>query len=152
MATTAQCIYCFETLAATLEDRPALSLREIEELWARYDNDADPENSVQHSPHADSTLHPHRIAKMQGTDSPSSSVTPSTTSSSSALNNASTPSSKTSLFSSEDRSSETKEESHPVYVTWNTISARGKKHLRGCIGTFSPMPLSEGLREYSLVS
>jgi len=37
----------------------------------------------------------------------------------------------------------------PLFVTWKT----GKDlKLRGCIGTFSPIPLHEGLREYAIVS
>lgn len=41
-----------------------------------------------------------------------------------------------------------------LFVTWNTsarIRPGGKPKLRGCIGNFSPMPLSKGLRDYALV-
>jgi len=38
---------------------------------------------------------------------------------------------------------------HPLFVTWDV----GKeKRLRGCIGTFSPMNLHCGLKEYAIVS
>ena len=37
MATTAHCLYCFESLSASLEKREALSLRQVEELWAQYE-------------------------------------------------------------------------------------------------------------------
>ncbi|KAI0776044.1 AMMECR1 domain-containing protein [Trametes elegans] len=42
----------------------------------------------------------------------------------------------------------------PLFVTWNTKSSRpGRPHkLRGCIGTFEPQPLQEGLAEYALIS
>lgn len=54
MATQAHCAYCFESLSAALEKRPALSLRQVEALWKRYNSDpedaddaaiADPEAS-----------------------------------------------------------------------------------------------------------
>lgn len=43
---------------------------------------------------------------------------------------------------------------YPLFVTWNTRSSRPGRapHLRGCIGTFEPHPLHEGLAEYALVS
>jgi uncharacterized protein (TIGR00296 family) len=38
---------------------------------------------------------------------------------------------------------------YPLFVTWST----GKdKDLRGCIGTFAPLALHEGLKEYALTS
>lgn len=40
-------------------------------------------------------------------------------------------------------------EPYPLFVTW-FIGA--DKQLRGCIGTFSPMNLAQGLREYALTS
>ena len=41
----------------------------------------------------------------------------------------------------------------PLFVTWNTISKHsGNKHLRGCIGTFDPLPLATGLQTYALTS
>nr|CAB3221460.1 uncharacterized protein CG5902 [Phallusia mammillata] len=40
-------------------------------------------------------------------------------------------------------------QSCPLFVTWKI----GKDlRLRGCIGTFSPMPLHNGLREYAMIS
>ncbi|KAK5158596.1 hypothetical protein LTR04_005217 [Oleoguttula sp. CCFEE 6159] len=35
-ATLAHCAYCFESLSASLERRPAPSLRRVEELWEKY--------------------------------------------------------------------------------------------------------------------
>ncbi|KAK0545841.1 hypothetical protein OC846_003205 [Tilletia horrida] len=43
----------------------------------------------------------------------------------------------------------------PLFVTWNIFSSHSRKptpRLRGCIGTFSPTPLAEGLRDYALTS
>jgi len=40
-----------------------------------------------------------------------------------------------------------------IFVTWNTIRPGhgSEPRLRGCIGTFAPMPLAEGLKEYALI-
>ncbi|OQR76451.1 AMMECR1 protein-like [Tropilaelaps mercedesae] len=40
-------------------------------------------------------------------------------------------------------------ESYPLFVTWQLGRER---RLRGCIGTFTPLKLHGGLREYSLTS
>ena len=40
----------------------------------------------------------------------------------------------------------------PMFVTWNTLSRTGHKSLRGCIGTFDPLPLGAGLNTYALTS
>jgi len=41
----------------------------------------------------------------------------------------------------------------PLFVTWNTISpSDDEKHLRGCIGTFSSLPLFTALPSYALTS
>jgi hypothetical protein len=50
MATQAHCAYCFETLAASFENRPALSFAQARELWARYQADVDDaEEGIQES-------------------------------------------------------------------------------------------------------
>ncbi|KAG7096678.1 hypothetical protein E1B28_004092 [Marasmius oreades] len=42
---------------------------------------------------------------------------------------------------------------YPLFITWNTRSSRsGRSRLRGCIGTFEPQPLYEGLADYALTS
>lgn len=43
-------------------------------------------------------------------------------------------------------------DTYPLFVTWNTVSRLGHKSLRGCIGTFEPLPLSTGLATYALTS
>lgn len=41
----------------------------------------------------------------------------------------------------------------PMFVTWNTIARKsGSQHLRGCIGTFDPLPLEKGLATYATTS
>src|SRR5882724_8684439 len=42
----------------------------------------------------------------------------------------------------------------PLFVTWNTRSSRSgvSPRLRGCIGSFEPLSLHEGLAEYALIS
>ncbi|KAF8591545.1 hypothetical protein K439DRAFT_1650763 [Ramaria rubella] len=43
---------------------------------------------------------------------------------------------------------------YPLFVTWNTRSSRADvlPRLRGCIGSFEPLSLHEGLAEYALIS
>jgi len=48
----------------------------------------------------------------------------------------------------------------PLFVTWkkrlsnkpSSTMDEDEYHLRGCIGTFSPLPLSKGLREYAITA
>jgi len=43
--------------------------------------------------------------------------------------------------------------SYPLFVTWKKQAKKdGEIRLRGCIGTFSPQPIHNGLKEYSLTS
>ncbi|KAF8639935.1 hypothetical protein AX17_001185 [Amanita inopinata Kibby_2008] len=46
------------------------------------------------------------------------------------------------------------DEKYPLFVTWNILSSRPGRapQLRGCIGTFEPLSLHQGLAEYALVS
>ena len=161
MATIAQCIYCFESLAASLEKRTGLTLPEVEDLWAKYDaaleqpeetNQLDGE-AVERSGKLLQSPAMSRLQVQSPASGSSASSTPSqnsASSSTSAFSNNTVSSSKTSLFSFDGNTP--KEEEHPVYITWNILSSKGHKSLRGCIGTFEPQPLSEGLREYALIS
>lgn len=101
------------------------------------------------------------VSRLQNNVSPStgsSSSTPSslsTTSSRAALGESSKSSSISSFFSFSPRpqaSPARKEEEHPLFVTWNTVSSRGHQSLRGCIGTFDPLELSTGLKNYALTA
>ncbi|KAL8967586.1 MAG: hypothetical protein Q9183_002845 [Haloplaca sp. 2 TL-2023] len=102
------------------------------------------------------------ISRLQAS-SPSSASVPSTSSSASAsssrlgLDDSSSKTSSSSSFFSFGRRSQqpspaAKEDQYPLFVTWNTISSRGHKSLRGCIGTFEPQDLSSGLKNYSLTA
>jgi len=46
------------------------------------------------------------------------------------------------------------DDKYPLFVTWNTRSSRvgSLPRLRGCIGSFEPLTLHEGLSEYALIS
>lgn len=199
MASKAYCLYCFEVLDASLEKREALSLVQVEDLWAKYndskeaasagdgsedegnDNDevemmeddeeeedetegdendgaADADDEPADRNH--SLLRPRDVSRLQNVSpaSGSSSSTPSTlsaTSSRAALGDTSKSSSKSSFFSftrKTQRSPVKKYDEYPLFVTWNTISSRGHKSLRGCIGTFEALELSSGLKSYALTA
>lgn len=176
MATAAHCAYCFECLSASLEKRKPLSFREVEELWEQHEAEDDDsfasaqlraENGEQA---ADKDMDdapgppPAALSRLLNTPSTaSSSSSPSAASSTPSLNNdsvTSKSSSRSSLFSLPKRLSLGKKakttssemEEYPLFVTWDTRSNRGNKSLRGCIGTFEPQELDDGLRSYALTS
>ena len=195
MASTAHCLYCFESLTASLEKRQPLDLKAVEQLWEQYngylsgketgggeeeeeeeeeedDEDEDAEMTEDEELNGDRedgveedeedaepirrVLRPREISRLQASSpaSASSSSTPSSSSSNSsrtAFSDNSKASSRSSLFSFIRRPSIRKEQ-YPLFVTWNTISSRGHKSLRGCIGTFEAQELSSGLRSYALTS
>lgn len=204
MATTGHCAYCFEVLAASLQDREPLSYQQVQDSWREYqslikptaekaaeqdgkepgvpgdapddeedsdmeevDSEDDPEGEQagEESKSTTATLQLPSISRLQAPSSSSpsstsSSSTPSSlsaTSSQAALNTASKSSSNSSFFSF-NRSKQPsptippKEEAHPLFVTWNTLSSRGHKSLRGCIGTFDAQNLSTGLKSYALTA
>ncbi|CAF9936489.1 hypothetical protein IMSHALPRED_010781 [Imshaugia aleurites] len=204
MATPAHCAYCFEILAAELEDREPLEYRQVLDLWAQYEDlkrskpaeteednedeqdaklqdgdDLEVDSEMEGSEEADedddgeddepreelaqpvpSKLSLPSISRLQASSPASASSAPSTpsslstNSSNAALESASKSSSKTSFFSFGSRRSQQpspaappKEEEHPLFVTWNTVSSRsGNKSLRGCIGTFEAQKLGVGLK------
>ncbi|MCJ1398684.1 hypothetical protein MMC11_001885 [Xylographa trunciseda] len=184
MASTAYAVYCFEVLVASLEKRQALTLRQVETLWARYsislqveddgeelgnddvemtedehdeDEDGDQEAKIESIGRDPASLHPTNISDIRISSPATGSSTPSTlstTSSQAALESTSKSSSKSSFFSfgHKQQPAAPKEEEHPLFVTWNTVSSRGYKSLRGCIGTFNAVPLSDGLKSYAMTS
>lgn len=179
MASIAHCLYCFEVLASSLENRRALDLNQVEELWARYIGEFDIKDAEDEEDEAEMTedegqedgesfeankgqaaepskryLRPREISRLQAPSpaSASSSSTPSNASSQTLFSDNSKASSRSSLFSFIRRGPATPEEEHPLFVTWNTTSSRGHTSLRGCIGTFEPHKLSKGLRSFSLAS
>ena len=176
MATTAHCLYCFEVLAAHFERRPALKLDQVDELWTHYENgeacdglplgldmagvdDREDEDCEERFAPPASTLRPRELSRLQAPSpaSASSSSTPSTLSATSLQighsSSASKASSRTSFsLSRNSPAQQPEEEAFPLFVTWNTIGARGHKSLRGCIGTFEPQELPVGLESYALAS
>ncbi|KAJ7162554.1 alport syndrome [Mycena crocata] len=46
------------------------------------------------------------------------------------------------------------DDKYPLFVTWNTRSSRPGRapRLRGCIGSFEPLSLHDGLQEFALIS
>ena len=170
MATQAHCAFCFETLTAKLENRPALSLREVEDLWAKHnadttaddptapdddagdDAEAPPPDSESYRPAAISRLLAPSPASNSSSSVQSTSSTPSGASEASSATSKS--SSRSSFFS---RGNETREVATPLFVTWNVATkANGtplkEKRLRGCIGTFEPKEVERGLRQYAVIS
>ncbi|EUC39343.1 hypothetical protein COCCADRAFT_94 [Bipolaris zeicola 26-R-13] len=164
MATQAHCAYCFESLVASLEKRPALSLTQTEVMWRKF-NAGMEDGSVEA---AGASLKPAAISRILASPSSSSSSSslPSASSTPSGASSSETNSSMTSQNSSttnlDDKTTrqeqdsdydEDEEEEHPLFVTWNTISPGShERRLRGCIGTFEPLPLSTGLSSYALTS
>ena len=153
MASEAHCAFCFETLAASLEKRPALSLHQVEALWAKYtalttDTSAAPPTT---DPGADAAPPPkpaaisRLLSPLAGSSASSSAESTPVTGASSAAGSAGT--SVSSLSSTLQKEEET---SFPLFVTWNTLSKGGDKRLRGCIGTFEALELEEGLSSYAL--
>ncbi|KAF2084575.1 hypothetical protein K490DRAFT_48937 [Saccharata proteae CBS 121410] len=139
MATLAHCTFCFESLAASLEKRQPLSLRQVEELWDKYeaesteDDEADDED-MEDAEEPQTNLKHAAISRLVSSNpSSSTSSVPSTSSSRTSLSQSSTA-------------------AHPLFVTWNTVNSRGHTSLRGCIGTFEAQELSDGLRSYALTS
>lgn len=161
MATPAQCAYCFETLAASFDKRKPLSLSQLEQLWDEYHNRdrVDGDDAVTSSSPPRQAAISRLINRVTPSNNSSSSTLTSTSTSTSShqTSSSSTPadsksSSRSSLFSTRASSSQTADDAYPLFVTWNTVSGSGNKSLRGCIGTFAPQPLDDGLRTYALDS
>jgi hypothetical protein len=160
MATQAHCAYCFESLAASLEKRPSLSLDEVEALWNKYNAEPTTTDALETPDDSDSVsptraaVAAHKPAAISRLLAPS----PATTSSSSVQSASSTPSgiseASSAASKASSRSSLIPEPAgdSPLFVTWNTNTKSGEKRLRGCIGTFEAQELGEGLKSYALTS
>jgi uncharacterized protein (TIGR00296 family) len=169
MASKAHAFFCFEVLAARFEDADHPGLQTVldlydtstissvsqeplegdaEEIEVEEVNGATNQQDIQKIPQLPS------IVRLQGSIPSSLSQTSSPASlsvnSSTSQLTSSTATSITSPPSVVSRLSVN--ESYPLFVTWNTLSRSGHKSLRGCIGTFSGMPLEEGLEQYALTS
>ncbi|KAI3317274.1 AMMECR1 domain-containing protein [Xylariaceae sp. AK1471] len=147
MATVSHCLYCFESLAAHLESRKSMTLKEVEESWSTYCKDADILNA-QDSEGSTTKKQLPALRRIAGSSASSSSLSTPSSGSTISLNN-DTPATSTSSLPIEPS---TITES-PLFVTWNTVSSRsGNTSLRGCIGTFEAQELEEGLSSYAITS
>ncbi|KAI5207323.1 hypothetical protein AUEXF2481DRAFT_43418 [Aureobasidium subglaciale EXF-2481] len=152
MATKAHCAYCFEVLVASFESRQPLSLSQVEDLWTAqngHEEEEDtPDTNDEDNELESSTSRVPAISRLLDSDTPASN------SSSSSLTSSTQPSTSSSSTSLSSRSAISPSDSYPLFVTWNTISPRNthQKTLRGCIGTFKPLPLEHGLADYALTS
>lgn len=155
MATIEHCIYCFEALASHLEHRKSMTLSEVEESYADYLKALAAEAAADISKSA-TKRHP-ALERLSGTSSGTASPVPSTSSSSSSSSTSlslqqpsgvsTAATSTSSLPLADEKILET-----PLFVTWNIKSARHGYSLRGCIGTFEPQELDEGLSSYAITS
>jgi len=142
MATVEHCIYCFETLASSLESRKPMSLGEVEKSWARFVQSAGGD-----APSAAPSKRLPALRRLAEDSSGASSAMSSTTSLEQQQqgDGADTPMTSTSSLSP----TPPPVTSSPLFVTWNTVAGNA---LRGCIGTFEDQPLDEGLSDYALTS
>ncbi|KAI1259667.1 AMMECR1 domain-containing protein [Xylariaceae sp. FL1019] len=133
-ATTAHCAFCFESLAAHLENRKPMTLDDVEASWTKY--------------LAFKKQSPTSRLIAEAANSASTISTPSSGSSTSL--GADTPATSTSSLSAEQPDIV----ESPLFVTWNTVSSVPGQDsaLRGCIGTFEAQELDEGLSSYALTS
>jgi len=171
MASPAHGFYCFEVLAASYGQQRHPDLQTIVDSYEQWQKELKvetneeavvqdktvvqiPEHSQQSSP-SNGQLQIPSISKLRDGGTPSSQSSASTPSSTS-VNSSSTQLTSTTSVNEiapptyASRLSVT--ESFPMFVTWNTVSRSGHKSLRGCIGTFEPLPLEKGLETYSLTS
>ena len=168
MASPAQCFYCFETLAAYFDDREPASLETIEDLWEQHGQIkklnaignqeetaflGEDKNGEVNRP---GNLRLPSISRLQSetsSESSSPATTPSLASNTSSVSTAITtpnvqsPPSEVPGLGRRQRG----DRYYPLFVTWDTLT-KGRKSLRGCIGTFEAQELSEGLSSYSLIS
>ncbi|KAI6082046.1 AMMECR1 domain-containing protein [Hypoxylon rubiginosum] len=149
MATVEHCLYCFETLSAYLESRKPMSLSEIEKSYGEYVKEV--EAGVAASDKTES-LEKRIPALRRVADSDFSEASSSSIPSSNSTMSLTTDTAATSTDSLPDANTPKITES-PLFVTWNTVSARsGHTSLRGCIGTFEAQELDEGLSSYAITS
>jgi uncharacterized protein (TIGR00296 family) len=161
-------MFCFEVLAAKLENRDPMTLYQVMTTWTEYpkgletsdDEPSDDESantSTKTTKPAPSTSNSRPAvggANSTGISTPSTnsstSLTPSTAASS--LDLEEPPFTPVGIGRKTSQRTASITES-PLFVTWNKASARyGTYNLRGCIGTFEPMSLSTGLSSYSLIA
>ncbi|KAK8047320.1 hypothetical protein PG996_015384 [Apiospora saccharicola] len=158
MATVEHCLYCFESLDAHLAGRKSLTLEDIEKLYAEFceaDDTPTGQNGQTESSTGGSKMGAIKkrmpaISRLANSSSSGTSSPSSGSSMSLATDTPDTP--DTSMTSLETERAAPITES-PLFVTWNTVSARsGNTSLRGCIGTFEAQELEDGLSSYAITS
>ncbi|KKY36074.1 putative ammecr1 family protein [Diaporthe ampelina] len=158
MATVEHCLYCFETLAAKLEDRKGLDLEDVQSSFAEYSAflaSSDDAAKVSSKPAKKLPA----LRRLVGSSSSSSSSTsslqsPESASGSSSSTSLSANTSATSVAGGAPEPVTDPDAEYPLFVTWNKAAggAGGEYHLRGCIGTFEAQPLAEGLSSYAVIA
>lgn len=162
MATVEHCLFCFETLAAKLEDRKGMILEDVQSSFAEYSASLASEDD------AAGAAKPNKPAKKlpalrrlvgssssSSTSSSSSSLlqSPESASGSSSSTSLSANTSATSVAGSAPEPVTDPDAEYPLFVTWNKAAGSGGEyHLRGCIGTFEAQPLADGLSSYAVIA
>ncbi|KAF6801046.1 ammecr1 family protein [Colletotrichum sojae] len=148
MATVEHCLYCFEALASHLEKRRGLSLKGIQRSWPEYAKTLSP--GLADGKDASKKLLP----ALQRLAEPASDSGSASSGSSISLPVETPETSVDSLAEAEEEDDDDDDITEsPLFVTWNTVSPRsGHRSLRGCIGTFEPQDLEDGLSSYALTS
>ncbi|PBP25255.1 ammecr1 family protein [Diplocarpon rosae] len=181
MASVEHCLYCFEALSASLENRTPMTLYQVQASWASYPkgledtDDTDETDSFSESEEAapkTSLSPPPRPGRSSSTKSKpkpripvlqrlarstssSSSSSPISSSSLAPDTTATTPDRTYSPVGLHPRRTSQRSStitSSPLFVTWNIVSPSSSRELRGCIGTFETQPLASGLSSYALIS
>ncbi|KAK4042977.1 AMMECR1 domain-containing protein [Parachaetomium inaequale] len=158
MASVEHCLYCFEALAAHLEDRKPMTLAEVHKSWAQYVRPTEADTTTASSSSSSSSSKPaKRLPALRRITEDSSSSSAASSASNSTLSlGPDTPATSTEEEDDDDSSEEEDEATlteSPLFVTWNTLSPHDSHpSLRGCIGTFEAQPLDAGLSSYALIS
>ncbi|KAL1862957.1 hypothetical protein Daus18300_008288 [Diaporthe australafricana] len=155
MATVEHCLYCFETLAAKLEDRKGLDLEEIQNSFTEYSAflaSDDAENAKSDKPLKKLPALRRLVANSGSSSSSSSSSSLQSASGSSSSTSLSANTSATSVGGGGSEPVTDPDAEYPLFVTWNKAAGGGEYHLRGCIGTFEAQPLADGLSSYAVIA
>lgn len=161
MATVEHCLFCFESLAAKLEDRKAMPLDDVQSSYADYaasvaDDDAATTGAAKPSKPAKKLPALRRLvgsSSSSSTSSSSSLQSPESASGSSSSTSLSANTSATSVAGGAPEPVTDPDAEYPLFVTWNKAAGSGDEyHLRGCIGTFEAQPLADGLSSYAVIA
>lgn len=161
MATVEHCLFCFETLAAKLEDRKGMDLEDVQSSFAEYSaslaSEDDAAGAAKPNKPAKKLPALRRLVGSSSSSSTSSSSSllqsPESASGSSSSTSLSANTSATSVAGSAPEPVTDPDAEYPLFVTWNKAAGSGGEyHLRGCIGTFEAQPLADGLSSYAVIA